>query len=328
MTFLPHRPRRLRRLPALREMVAQTTIKPAQMVLPVFVREGHVSPKPVSSLPGVSQHSLESLDTVVDEAIEAGLAGVMIFGIPLERDDTGDQALSESNILHEAVRQASTRARGRLAVMADVCLDEFTSHGHCGVLNASGSVDNDLSTSLYGRMAVSLARAGADVMGLSGMMDGQVGVVREALDAAGYVDTVILAYSAKFASSFYGPFRDAVESSLEGDRTTYQQDYRNPREAKKEILLDLEQGADIIMVKPAWSYLDILRDAAQMSDVPMAAYVVSGEHAMLESAATQGIVDRQAAIRELLLSVRRAGADVIFTYWALEAASWTKEEQW
>ena len=323
-----YRPRRLRRTRVMRQLVAETQLDAASLILPVFVKEGLSTPEPIASLPGVSQHSLDSLDQVIDDAIEVGLRAVMIFGVPTLRDDTGEAALSSSNILHEAVRRASARAAGRLVVMADVCLDEFTSHGHCGLLDTEGRVANDTTTSIYGRMAVSLAEAGADVMGLSGMMDHQVHAVREALDGAGFIDTAILAYSAKFASSFYGPFRDAVESTLEGDRTTYQQDYRNRREAQREVTLDLAEGADIVMVKPAWSYLDILRDTAEISDVPVAAYVVSGEHAMLEAAAAQGVLEREAAIRELLTAVRRAGADLICTYWALEVARWLQEGRW
>lgn len=322
------RPRRLRRNRAIRQLVAQTSVEPRQLILPVFVKEGLHSPEPIPSLPGVSQHSLESLDSVIDNAVTSGVGAVMVFGVPLNRDDTGKEALDEANILHQAVRRAALRADGRLVIMADVCLDEFTSHGHCGVLDPGGAVDNDTTISLYGQMAVTLAAAGADVMGLSGMMDGQVRAVREALDDAGFSDRAILGYSAKFSSGFYGPFRDAVESTLQGDRTTYQQDFRNRRDAHREVALDLAEGADIVMVKPAWTYLDIIRDTAEISDVPVAAYVVSGEHAMLEVAAQQGVLEREAAIRELLTAVRRAGADMICTYWALEVAQWIKEERW
>ena len=322
------RPRRLRSSQVLRDMVAEVSLEPRQLILPVFVKEGLDEPEAIDSLPGVVQHSLESLDEVVDQSIAAGLGAVMLFGVPQARDSRGAEALRESNILHEAVRRASARSGGRLVIMADVCLDEFTDHGHCGVLDDSGRVDNDATISLYGQMAVSLARAGAQVMGLSGMMDHQVGQVRRDLDAAGFTDTAILAYAAKFSSGFYGPFRDAVESTLEGDRTTYQQDLRNRRDAAREIALDIAEGADIVMVKPAWTYLDIIRDARETSPVPVAAYVVSGEYAMLELAAEHGILDRQAAIRELLLGVRRAGADLIATYWALEVADMITKGLW
>ncbi len=328
MTAPLERPRRLRRTSAIRRLVAETTLEPRHLILPIFVKEGLASPEPISSLPGVFQHSLQSLEGLIDDAVGAGLGAVMVFGVPVNRDETGEHALDQTNILHRAVSVAAQRARGQLVIMADVCLDEFTSHGHCGVLDRDGNVDNDVTISLYGTMAVSLAAAGADVMGLSGMMDGQVQAVREALDQSGFSDRAILGYSAKFASSFYGPFRDAVESTLEGDRTTYQQDYRNRRDAYREVTLDLAEGADIVMVKPAWSYLDILRDTADISGVPVAAYVVSGEHAMLEIAAQQGVFERETAIRELLTAVRRAGADMICTYWALEAAQWIRQERW
>ena len=320
--------RRLRSHPTIRDWVAETSLEARHLILPVFVKEGLQQPEPIASLPGVTQHSLDSLENVVDQAIENGLRAIMIFGVPLVRDSSGAEACRESNILHEAVGRAHQRAQGQLVIIADVCLDEFTDHGHCGVLTDEGAVDNDRTIELYSQMAVSLARAGAQVMGLSGMMDHQVSRVRRGLDEAGLHDTLILAYAAKFTSHFYGPFRDAVESTLEGDRSTYQQDFRNRREAAREIAADVDEGADIVMVKPAWTYLDIIRDARETSPVPVAAYVVSGEHAMLEQAAEAGIVPRQAAIRELLLGVRRAGADLIATYWALDVAEWMRKDQW
>lgn len=317
---LQHRPRRLRTHHALREMVAETHIAPSQLILPVFVKEGIDSAQPIATLPGVMQHTLESLKDVVLHAVSAGLGGVMIFGVPATRDEDASQCDDPASILHRAVSAAREAAQGHLVVIADLCLDEFTSHGHCGVLDASGGVDNDRTLVRYQSMAVSLAKAGAHMLGLSGMMDGQVAAVRAGLDAAGHIDTAVLAYAAKYASVFYGPFRDAVESPLVGDRKSYQQDPRNRREARREIALDLDQGADLVMVKPALSYLDIISDAAELADVPVAAYLVSGETAMIELAAQSGILDREAAIDEALTSVRRAGADIVCTYWALDYA--------
>lgn len=319
MTLL-HRPRRLRAHKALREMVAETHIDPRQLILPVFVKEGIDSPQPISSLPGVFQHTLESMTGVVSEAASFGLGGVMIFGVPAARDPEGSQCDNPASILHRAVSAAVEASAGQLVVVADLCLDEFTSHGHCGVLNEAGEVDNDRTLVRYQSMAVSLAEAGAHMLGLSGMMDGQVAAVRAGLDGSGHTDTAVLAYAAKYASVFYGPFRDAVESTLEGDRKSYQQDPRNRKEARREIALDLDEGADVVMVKPALSYLDVISDAATMSPVPVAAYVVSGETAMIELAAREGMMDRDAAIDEALHSVRRAGADILCTYWALDYA--------
>lgn len=317
---LQQRPRRLRAHKALREMVAETHIDPRQLILPVFVKEGIDSPQPISSLPGVLQHTLESMNDVVSEAVSLGLGGVMIFGVPSTRDAEASQCDNPASILHRAVSRAVSQAQGNLVVIADLCLDEFTSHGHCGVLNEAGEVDNDRTLVRYQSMAVSLAEAGAHMLGLSGMMDGQVAAVRAGLDGSGHTDTAVLAYAAKYASVFYGPFRDAVESTLDGDRKSYQQDPRNRKEARREIALDLEEGADVVMVKPALSYLDVISDAATMSNVPVAAYLVSGETAMIEMAANAGIMDRDAAIDEALHSVRRAGADILCTYWALDYA--------
>ncbi len=317
---LTERPRRLRTSQAMRNLVAETTVVPSQLILPTFIKEGLAEPKPVKGLPGVFQQTRESLLAQVDEAIAAGLGGIMLFGIPANRDEQGTESCNPNGVLNQAVAAVRERAGDKLVVVADLCLDEFTSHGHCGVLDGRGRVDNDATLALYARMAVELAKAGAHMLGASGMMDGQVQVVREALDAAGFTDVSVLAYSAKYASAFYGPFRDAVESELEGDRRTYQQDPRNFTESMREVRLDVEQGADIVMVKPALSYLDVIRETAQSVDVPVAAYIVSGEMAMIELAAEHGLFERERAILEAVASVRRAGVNVICTYWALELA--------
>jgi porphobilinogen synthase len=319
------RPRRLRATAAIRNLVAETQVRADQLILPVFVKEGLAEPRPIQGMPGVFQHSLETIDGLIQEALAAGIGGVMIFGIPTKRDATGSEALNPNGILNRAVRQIRAQAGERLVVVADLCLDEFTDHGHCGVLAADGSVDNDATLEIYGKMAVALAQAGAHMLGASGMMDGQVGATRAALDAAGHIDVSILAYAAKYASAFYGPFRDAVDSQLHGDQThgdrkTYQQDPRNAREAMREVRLDVAEGADVVMVKPALSYLDIVASTRASVDVPVAAYIVSGEMAMLEAAAAQGLIQREAAILEVLASVKRAGADILCTYWAIEAA--------
>ena len=300
--------------------MAQTRLHPAELVLPVFVREGARKAQPIGSMPGVVQHSLDSLVAVAHEAAAAGLGGRMIFGVPATRDATGSGADDREGILNVALRRVRDAAGGDLVVMADLCLDEFTDHGHCGLLDAQGRVDNDATLVRYASMALAQAAAGAEVVGLSGMMDGQVGYVREALDQAGFTDTIILAYAAKYASGFYGPFREAVESTLEGDRSTYQQDPANATESLREVELDLDQGADIIMVKPALPYLDILSQVAQLSPVPVAAYQVSGEYAQIEAAAAAGWIDRDRVMMESLTSIRRAGAQIILTYYALEAA--------
>ena len=317
---LTQRPRRLRQTPALRALVAETRLHPAELVLPVFVREGASQAQPIGSMPGVLQHCLDSLVAVAHEAVAAGLGGLMIFGVPAARDATGSGADDREGILNVALRRVREAVGDDLVVMADLCLDEFTDHGHCGVLDAQGRVDNDLTLVRYAAMALAQAAAGASVVGLSGMMDGQVGYVRAALDEAGFTDTIILAYAAKYASGFYGPFREAVESTLEGDRSTYQQDPPNATESLREVELDLAQGADIVMVKPALPYLDILSQVAQVSPVPVAAYQVSGEYAQIEAAAAQGWIDRQRVMMESLISIRRAGAQIILTYYALEAA--------
>ncbi|QIG46106.1 porphobilinogen synthase [Nocardioides anomalus] len=314
------RPRRLRRTPVLRRMVAETVVAPEQLILPVFVREGLTEPKPISSMPGVVQHSRDSLLRAVHEAAEAGVGGVMLFGIPEHKDAEGSGALDPNGILNLAITDVVGEVGDALTVMSDLCLDEFTDHGHCGVLTSDGRVDNDRTLAVYAQMALAHADAGVDMVGPSGMMDGQVRVVRDALDADGHTDLGILAYSAKYASAFFGPFREAVDSSLQGDRRTYQQDPANGREGVREALLDVEQGADIVMVKPALAYLDVIRRVRDAVDVPVAAYNISGEYAMVEAAAAHGWIDREQAIVETLASIRRSGADIVLTYWATEAA--------
>jgi porphobilinogen synthase len=318
------RPRRLRTSAAMRDLVAETTLRPEQLVLPAFVREGASEPTPISSMPGVVQHTRDSLRKAAVDAAEAGLRGIMLFGVPQTKDATGTGATDPDGILNVAIADVVSEVGDALVVMGDLCLDEFTDHGHCGVLDAAGRVDNDATLERYADMAVVQAQAGAGMVGPSGMMDGQVAVVRDALDGAGFTDTGILAYSAKYASAFFGPFREAVDSSLQGDRRTYQQDgRRNANEGVREALLDIEEGADVVMVKPALAYLDVLRrvaDAASELGVPTAAYNISGEYAMLEAAAAHGWIDREPAILETLTSIRRAGADIILTYWATEAA--------
>nr|WP_107764468.1 porphobilinogen synthase [Nocardioides terrigena] len=314
------RPRRLRRTPALRRMVAETSVEPRQLVLPMFVREGIDEPQPIGSMPGVVQHTRESLRKAAAEAAELGLGGVMLFGIPATKDATGSGAIDPAGILNLAINDVVAEVGEGLTVMSDLCLDEFTDHGHCGLLTTDGEVDNDRTLAAYADMARAHAEAGVDMVGPSGMMDGQVRVIREALDASEHQGVSILAYSAKYASAFYGPFREAVDSSLEGDRRTYQQDSPNAVEGVREALLDVAEGADIVMVKPALAYLDVIRRVRDAVDVPVAAYNISGEYAMVEAAAAHGWIDREPAILETLTSIRRAGADVILTYWAAEAA--------
>ncbi len=314
------RPRRLRQNPVVREMVAETRLHPRDLVLPVFVAEGIDAPRPISSMPGVSQHSLASLRTVAEQARDAGLGGLMLFGVPEHKDAVGSGATDPDGILNVGLGVVRDTVGDDLLVMADTCLDEFTDHGHCGVLDDRGRVDNDLTNEIYAAMAVAQARAGAHVVAPSGMMDGQVGEIRTALDGAGLTDTIVLAYAAKYASAFYGPFREAVQSSLEGDRRTYQQDPANCLEALREIDLDVQQGADLVMVKPALAYLDIVAAAAARVSVPVAAYQVSGEYAMVRAAAERGWIDGDAAAMESVLCIRRAGASVVLTYFALELA--------
>nr|BEK66546.1 porphobilinogen synthase [Kitasatospora purpeofusca] len=318
------RPRRLRSTPAMRRLVAETRLHPAELILPLFVREGVREPVPVSSMPGVVQHTRETLRKTVTEAAEAGLGGVMLFGVPETQDATGTEGTNPDGILQRAIRDVVAEVGDSLVVMSDLCLDEYTDHGHCGVLAADGSVDNDATLERYAEMARVQADAGVHLVGPSGMMDGQIRVVRRALDEAGHQDVGILAYTAKYASAFYGPFREAVGSSLKGDRKSYQQDPANAREALRELELDIAEGADLVMVKPGMAYLDILRQVADASPVPVSAYQVSGEYAMVEAAAANGWIDRERMILETLTSLRRAGAEQILTYWALEAAAMVK----
>ncbi len=314
------RPRRLRRTHGLRRLVAETSVEARQLVLPMFVREGLDEPRPIASMPGVVQHTRASLVRAASEAAELGLGGVVLFGVPEHKDARGTGATDPAGILNLAINDVVAEVGDALTVISDLCLDEFTDHGHCGLLTPDGRVDNDLTLAAYAEMALAQADAGVDLVGPSGMMDGQVAVIRAALDGAGHSDVGILAYSAKYASAFFGPFREAVDSSLEGDRRTYQQDPANALEGVREALLDVEQGADIVMVKPALGYLDVVRMVRDAVDVPVAAYNISGEYSMVEAAAARGWIDREAAILETLISIRRAGADVILTYWAAEAA--------
>lgn len=315
------RPRRLRSTPAMRRLVSEVRLDPADLILPMFVKETLSQPAPLSGMPGVVQHTLDSLLTAAREAVAAGVGGLMLFGIPEIRDESGSQADDPDGILNRALRLLREELGDETVIMADLCLDEFTSHGHCGVLDETGAVDNDATLERYASMAIAQARAGAHVLGLSGMMDGQVGVCREALDDHGFTDVVILGYTAKYASAFYGPFREAVDSELVGDRKTYQQDPANGREAMHELDLDLAEGADIVMVKPGLPYLDVLAEVATASPVPVWTYQVSGEYAMIEFAAAAGAIDRERAIEESLIAFKRAGADAILTYWATEVAT-------
>jgi porphobilinogen synthase len=310
----------LRRSPALRRLVEETRVAPAELVLPLFVKEGLAEPRPISSLPGVLQHSRDSLRKAAHDAVRAGVGGLMLFGVPSTRDETGSGGIDPDGILNVAIRDVVAEVGDATVIMSDLCLDEFTSHGHCGVLAADGTVDNDATLTAYAAMGVAQAQAGAHVVGTSGMMDGQVGVVRRALDAAGFTDTAVLAYAVKYASAFYGPFREAVESALEGDRRTYQQDPANLRESLREVDLDVAEGADMVMVKPALPYLDVISAVRDRVDVPVAAYQVSGEYAMVEAAAAKGWLDRDRVMLETLTSIRRAGAQITLTYWATDAA--------
>ncbi|MGK5679390.1 porphobilinogen synthase [Actinoplanes sp. URMC 104] len=322
MSFPDVRPRRLRRTPAMRRLVEETRISPAELVLPLFLREGLTEPREISSLPGVLQHSRDSLRKAAHEAVSAGVGGLMLFGVPSNenKDETGSCGLDPDGILNVGIRDLIAEVGDSTVVMGDLCLDEFTSHGHCGVLAADGSVDNDATLALYAQMAVAQAEAGVHMVGPSGMMDGQIGVIRRALDKAGYQDVSVLAYSAKYAGAFYGPFREAVESTLQGDRRQYQQDPPNLREALREVDLDVAEGADIVMVKPALPYLDVIAAIRERVTVPVAAYQVSGEYAMVEAAARNGWIDRERVMLESLTSIKRAGAQITLTYWAAEVA--------
>lgn len=308
----------------MRRLVAQTTLEPRHLVLPMFVADGISESRPISSMPGVVQHTRDSLRRAAADAVTAGVGGLMLFGVPRaeDKDASGSVGLDPDGVLNAALRDLSADLGDATVLMADTCLDEFTDHGHCGVLDAHGRVDNDATNDQYIKLAVAQAHSGAHVVGPSGMMDDQVAAIRDGLDAAGHEDVAILAYAAKFASAFYGPFREAVDSSLSGDRRTYQQDPGNAREAVHEITLDIDEGADMVMVKPAMSYLDVVAAAAEISPVPVAAYQISGEYAMINAAAANGWIDLQASALESLTGIRRAGADIVLTYWAAEAAGW------
>lgn len=308
----------------MRRLVSETRVHPAELILPLFVREGVSEPVAITSMPGVDQHTLDSLKRAATDAAEAGVGGVMLFGVPSVRDAIGSQATDPNGILNVATAALVAEVGDALVVQTDLCLDEFTDHGHCGVLDDSGRVDNDATLERYVDMALVQADAGSSILGLSGMMDGQVDAVRSALDEAGFLDTALLAYSAKYASALYGPFREAVDSQLTGDRRSYQLDPGNRREGMRESTLDMSEGADIVMVKPAGSYLDVLADVAAMSDIPVWAYQVSGEYSMIEAAAANGWIDRRRAIEESVVGIRRAGADAVLTYWATELAGWLR----
>jgi porphobilinogen synthase len=312
----------------MRRLSAETSLAPSALIQPIFVRDGIDQPREIPSMPGQCQHSIDSAVRAAAAAAAAGVGGIMLFGIPSTKDSDGSEAAAPDGIMQRALRAIAAEVGDRTVVITDINLDEYTTHGHSGVLAANGDVDNDASIVKFAEVAVAQADAGAHMVAPSGMMDGQVGAIRNALDAAGHQSVAIMAYAAKFASSFYGPFRDAVESSLVGNRRTYQQFPGNSRESIREVLLDVDEGADIVMVKPALPYLDIITKVADTVDLPVAAYQVSGEYAMVESAAAQGRLDRAGAIQELLLSIRRAGASIIVTYWATEAAAWLGDLQY
>ena len=322
MSFPQHRLRRLRRTPALRRLVAETRLSVDDLVAPLFVREGIAEPQPIPSLPGVVQHTRESLRKEVAELAALGIPGVILFGVPAAKDAEGSEAWNPEGIVQVALRDLRAEVGDDLVLLADLCLDEYTDHGHCGVLTAAGAVDNDATIALYGQVAVAQAQAGADIVAPSGMMDGQVAAIRGALDGAGLHDTAILAYAAKYASALYGPFRDAVAVTIVGggDRKGYQQDPANAREAIAEIRADVAEGADLVMVKPALAYLDVIVRARAEVDVPIAAYHVSGEYAMVKAAAERGWIDGTAVMLEHLTAIRRAGADIVLTYAARDVA--------
>ena len=322
MSFPQRRLRRLRRTPALRRMVAETRLTPDDLIAPLFVREGIAEPQPIASIPGVVQHTLGSLRAEVADLVGLGVPGVILFGVPETKDDIGSGAWNPDGIVQIALRELRDTFGDRVVLMSDLCLDEYTTHGHCGVLDGRGSVDNDATLDLYANVAIAQATAGADVVAPSGMMDGAVAAIRDALDEEDFIETAIMAYSAKYASALYGPFRDAVDVTIEdgGDRKGYQQDPANARESLEEIRQDILEGADIVMVKPAMSYLDIIARARQEVDIPMAAYHVSGEYAMVKAAAERGWIDGDAVAIEQLTSIRRAGADMVLTYFARDIA--------
>ena len=323
MTFPANRPRRLRRTPALRALVRETTLDAGDLIAPLFVKEEIDEPAPIASMPGQFQHTLESLRKEAVELAEAGVRAFMLFGVPARKDPEGSEAWNQEGIAQLAIATLRTEFGDDAVVMADLCLDEYTDHGHCGVLDDRREVDNDRTLELYRRIAVAQAEAGVHVVGPSGMMDGQVGAIRDELDGADHADVAILAYAAKFASALYGPFREAAEGAPRfGDRTGYQQDPANADEALREIVTDIDEGADIVMVKPALPYLDVVRTAKDATSHPLAAYHVSGEYAMVKAAAANGWIDERRVVLELLMSIRRAGADLILTYHAMDAAGW------
>ena len=320
-SFPVARPRRLRRTPALRALVAETSLRPRELVLPVFVKEGIAEPQPIGSMPGVVQHTRDSLRKAATDAVDAGVGGIILFGIPAIKDGRGSAADDPAGIVQLAIKDLAAEVGEQTVLMADLCLDEYTDHGHCGLLTPAGEVDNDATLDRYASIAVAQAAAGAHAVAPSGMMDGQVGAIRAALDGAGHADVAICAYSIKYASGFYGPFRDAAECAPQfGDRASYQQAPSGDREALREVALDVAEGADIVMVKPALSYLDIISQIAATVSLPVAAYQVSGEYSMVEAAAARGWIDRDRIIDETLTAIRRAGASIILTYWAAEVA--------
>lgn len=316
--FPVSRPRRLRRTQALRDLVAETRLNVNDLVAPLFVREGIDSPIPILSLPGVVQHTRASLRTEVRELADLGIKSVILFGIPSTKDEIGSGAFDPQGIVQLALSDLRSDLGDQVVLMSDLCVDEYTSHGHCGILDGHGSVDNDATLEVYAKAAIAQANAGAHVVAPSGMMDGQVGVIRAALDANGHSETSILAYSAKYASGLYGPFREAVDVQIigGGDRKGYQQDWRNAREALTEVEADIEQGADMVMVKPALAYLDVIAAVRQLVNVPVAAYHVSGEYSMIKAAAANGWIDHDIVATEHLTAIKRAGADIILTYLA------------
>ena len=323
MPYPQQRPRRMRRSPALRALVRETELAPRQLIAPLFVKEGLAEPVPIESMPGQAQHTLESLRKEATEIAGRGVLAFMLFGVPERKDAEGSEAWNPDSFAQRALRVLRQELGDEHVVIADLCLDEYTDHGHCGVLDDDGNVDNDATLERYRRIALAQAEAGAHLVGPSGMMDGQVAAIRDELDRAGFERVGILAYAAKFASSFYGPFREAAECAPRfGDRTGYQMDPPNADEAIREIVADIEQGADLVMVKPALPYLDVIRRAKDETRFPMAAYNVSGEYAMLKAAAANGWIDERRAVLEVLTSIRRAGADAVLTYHAKEAAEW------
>ncbi len=322
MTFPQRRPRRLRTSVAMRRLVAETTLDVDDLIAPLFVREGIDSPEPIHSLPGVVQHSRQSLREEVRQLRDLGVPAIVLFGVPETKDATGSQAWNPDGVVQVAMRDLREDLGDDVVLMTDLCVDEYTDHGHCGIVDDAGRVDNDATLDLYVRAAVAQATAGAHVVAPSGMMDGQVAAIRAELDSHGFIDTAILAYAAKYASALYGPFRDAVDVNIAdgGDRKGYQQDFRNAREALEEIRADIAQGADMVMVKPAMAYLDIIAKAREEVDLPLAAYQVSGEYAMVKAAGANGWIDEDAVSFEHLIAIKRAGADMILTYFARDIA--------